>query len=44
MEEIQVIIEIEGELEQGDRFGIEDIVADALREMGVKVIKVKVIF
>ena len=44
MKEIKIIVEIEGEVEQGDRFGIEDAITDALIAMGIKVLRVKVIF
>jgi len=44
MEEIKVTIEIEGEVEQGDRFGIEDAIMDALKALGIEVISVRVRF
>ena len=44
MEEIKVIIELDGEVEQDDRFGIEDAIYDALAEQGFKVKSVKVKF
>ena len=44
MEEIKVIIEIEGEVEQADKFGIEDAIMDALKNMGIEVTRVKVVW
>lgn len=44
MEEIKVLIEIEGEVKQDDRFGIEDAITDALNALGFKVVSVRVRF
>ena len=44
MEELKVSIEIEGEVEQDDRFGIQDAITDALNKLGYEVTKVKVYF
>ena len=44
MEELKVLIEIDGELEQSERFGLEDAISDALRKLGYEVVSVKVAF
>lgn len=44
MEEIKVIIEVETEIVQSDKFAIEDAITDALKEIGIEVISVKVVW
>ena len=44
MEQIKIAVEIEEEVQQDDRFGIEDKIADALKELGFTVISVRVYF
>ena len=41
MAEITVEIEIDGELKEGDEYGIQDAIADALRALGYNVRSVK---
>ena len=42
MAEITVEIEVDGELEEDDHYGIEDAIADALRALGFNVRSIKV--
>lgn len=44
MTEIKISVELEEELETSDRFGIEDAVADALRQLGYTVEQVRLYF
>ena len=44
MEEFKVITKIEKEIEQDDRFGIEDAITDALKSIGIEPTSVKVIW
>jgi hypothetical protein len=39
MAEIKVSIEVEDELEQNDRWAIEDTIVEALNKLGFKVVK-----
>ncbi len=42
MEEIKVLIEVEGKAEQDDRFEIQDAITDALEKLGFRIISVRV--
>jgi len=41
-DQFKVNVEVEEEVEANDKFGIEDKIADTLREMGYTVIEVKI--
>jgi len=41
MAQITIVIEVAGELKEGDNYGIEDAIADALRALGYNVQNIK---